>query len=233
MKPGDRVTEGVYVVGGPEATDPRDCLCYLVAGSRKTALIDCGTGPSVERLLENCRRVGPDSDRPIDLLILTHAHIDHVGGAAFLKKETGCRVLIHPLEAGVLAQGERRRSAADWYGVPFPPCQADGDLSDGLVIPLGGVDLTVIHIPGHTPGSVALSAQIADQTVLFGQDIHGPFDPDFESDIDQWSRSMYRLLDLRPEILAEGHFGIFQPAAEIDRFIRSHLAAHGFFDSLR
>lgn len=58
-------------------------------------------------------------------LLLTHAHIDHAGGAAEIKRRTGCRVIIHTDDAQVLADGDTKRSAADWYGLALEPLEAD------------------------------------------------------------------------------------------------------------
>ena len=58
---------------------------------------------------------------------------------------------------------------------------------------------------------------------MFGQDIHGPFNREWGSDIDQWRRSMERLLELEADILCEGHFGIFEPAHQVRQYIESYL----------
>jgi len=59
--------------------------------------------------------------------------------------------------------------------------------------------------------------------VLFGQDIHGPFHPDFGSDIEAWRSSMGRLLDLDADVLCEGHFGIYSPADAVRAYINGYL----------
>jgi glyoxylase-like metal-dependent hydrolase (beta-lactamase superfamily II) len=61
--------------------------------------------------------------------------------------------------------------------------------------------------------------------VLFGQDVHGPFSPAFGSDLDAWRRSIEGLLALNADILCEGHFGIFRPAAAVEKFLRGQLAS--------
>ncbi len=64
---------------------------------------------------------------------------------------------------------------------------------------------------GHTPGSIALTVDSDGQKILFGQDIHGPFNEAWGSDLEQWKHSMQVLLDLQAVILCEGHFGIYSP----------------------
>ncbi|KMY68560.1 hypothetical protein AAU61_02640 [Desulfocarbo indianensis] len=219
-----RVAPGVFIVGGPDLSDPRDCLCYLVVGSQARLLVDCGAGPSAARILEFATEA---AGAPPTHLALTHAHIDHAGGAAELKRLADCQVLIHAEDAPVLAQGDALRSAANWYGLKLAPLEADGFLKDGDELDLGdGQIVRVIHTPGHTPGSVAFYCPCGGARVLFGQDIHGPFSPAFGSDLDDWRESMEKLLELKADILAEGHYGVFRPAQEVEAFIRGQLNAH-------
>jgi len=221
----EKLVDGVFLVGGPELSDERDCLCYLVVGQSARVLIDCGAGPSARRILDLAERAGGG---PPSHLLLTHAHIDHAGGAAELKSLTGCRVLIHQAEAEVLESGDVERSAAAWYGLGLDPVAVDQILTGDGSIPLGGgEELHLIHTPGHTPGSLAAWCQRGSEKILFGQDIHGPFLPVFGSNLDQWARSMRRLLELEADVLAEGHYGVFRPAARVRAFIEGHLAAQG------
>ncbi len=224
MKEPVPVCEGVYMVGGPELSDPRDCLCYLVVGRQARVLIDCGAGPSAEAILELAARAG---GRGPTHLLLTHAHIDHAGGAALVKGLTGCQVLAHQLEAATLASGDPERSAAGWYGLKLEPLEVDLVVDEGYRLELGPEHyLHLLHTPGHTPGSLVAWGRFGDKRVLFGQDIHGPFYPAFGSDLGRWRESMARLLELEADILAEGHYGIFKPAQEVAAFIEGQLRAH-------
>jgi glyoxylase-like metal-dependent hydrolase (beta-lactamase superfamily II) len=220
-----KIAPEVYMVGGPDLSDPRDCLCYLVLGSQARVLIDCGAGPSAKLIME---LVSGLTREPLTHLLLTHAHIDHVGGAAQIAGLTGCQVLIHADDAAVLASGDALRSAANWYGLSLEAVQADRLLADGDVLEAGpGLSLHIVHTPGHTPGSLCAWCESGGQRVLFGQDIHGPFSPAFGSDLGQWRLSMRRLLEIRADILAEGHYGVFRPAGEVESFIRQQLAQQG------
>jgi glyoxylase-like metal-dependent hydrolase (beta-lactamase superfamily II) len=126
-----------------------------------------------------------------------------------------------------LAQGDPTRSAAHWYGLRLEALEPDRRIGDGHRIELEpGRVLEVVHTPGHTPGSVAAWCRCGEHKVLFGQDIHGPFSPSFGSDLAAWRSSMQRLLALEADILAEGHYGIFRPAAEVAAFIQSQLDMH-------
>ncbi|MFH1059415.1 MAG: MBL fold metallo-hydrolase [Pseudomonadota bacterium] len=214
----------VFMVGGPDLSDPRDCLCYLVCAPLATVLVDCGAGPSAPHILDLAARACPNQ---LTHLLLTHAHIDHVGGAAEIKRRTGCQVLIHPDDAAVLRTGDDQRSAAHWYGLRLEGVAPDETVADGWRLMLSQDQaLEVMHIPGHTPGSLAAWCFSEDQKVLFGQDVHGPFSPAFGSDLGQWQASMTRLLALKADVLAEGHYGVFRPAREVEEFIRKQMALH-------
>lgn len=219
-----RIAPGVFIVGGPDITDPRDCLCYLIQGSEARLLVDCGAGPSAPRILELATEA---AGSPPTHLAITHAHIDHAGGAAELKRLAACQVMIHAEDAQVLAQGDPLRSAANWYGLKLEAVQADRFLRDGDELDLGnGQVVRVVHTPGHTPGSLALFCPCGGARVLFGQDIHGPFSPAFGSNLEDWRRSMQKLLALRADVLTEGHYGVFKSAREVEGFILSQLQAN-------
>jgi glyoxylase-like metal-dependent hydrolase (beta-lactamase superfamily II) len=79
-----------------------------------------------------------------------------------------------------------------------------------------------IYTPGHTPGSISVLVESEGKKVLFGQDLHGPFNDGFLSNLQDYQLSMQKLLDLRADILCEGHFGIFQPADEVKQYIETH-----------
>ena len=92
---------------------------------------------------------------------------------------------------------------------------------------VGDLSLNFVHTPGHTPGSIAVYLDVEGQRFLFGQDIHGPFNPEWGSDLKQWRGSMQKLLELKADILCEGHFGIYTPAARVESYIKSYLERMG------
>ena len=123
---------------------------YLVAGERGT-LVDSGPGnrAAVRSRLEYLEGLAP---LRLDCIVVTHHHMDHIGGAQMMREATGARVLMHPLEAE-LSGGTTT---------------VDGLLHDGDTIDLGGVLLEVIHAPGHSPGHICLLER--ETGVLFGGD---------------------------------------------------------------
>jgi len=125
--------------------------CYVLADedSGEGIIIDPGDEP--DRIVELCE--GLD----IKYIVLTHAHFDHAGAVAELKEETGAKVVVHESELSVYASIADQASM--WgFQVPSLP-EPDMTVSEGDEIILGQSRLTVIHTPGHSPGSMCLYAE--------------------------------------------------------------------------
>lgn len=216
------VIKGVYLVGSSSLSDSRDCSVYLVdAGD--LVLIDAGAGPGFNSIVANIESLGFDPKR-ISTLILTHCHIDHVGGAHRFKEKFGPKIIMHELDARPVEAGDTRMTAAFYYHIDFKPLPVDikfaGEEEHLFVC---DHDLVCLHTPGHTPGSMSVYLDMGGKRVLFGQDIHGPFMKDFGSDLKVWRKSMEKLLDLKADILCEGHFGVYQPNRKVTDYIERYL----------
>ncbi len=215
------VAPGIYLVGGEGLTFGGDCLIYLVAGP-PVVLIDAGANRAVLRLLDNVAEAGFEP-QDIDLCLLTHCHVDHIGGIKNLRDLTGCRLAAHEEDAPAIAEADPVRTAANWYNIKLPKVEVD-EILFGDAGEIGG--LHWLHTPGHTPGSIAAYLDGEAGRVLFAQDVHGPFTPDFGSDLDAWRASMEKLLRLEADILCEGHFGVYKGKDAVEQYIRSQLAAN-------
>ncbi|MFW9772715.1 MAG: Zn-dependent hydrolase, partial [Candidatus Thorarchaeota archaeon] len=86
----------------------------------------------------------------------------------------------------------------------------------------GSYNFQCIHTPGHTPGSISILLENKGKKILFGQDLHGPMISGI-SNFNDYQKSLRLLLDINADVLCEGHFGIFQPATEVQRYIRSYI----------
>jgi glyoxylase-like metal-dependent hydrolase (beta-lactamase superfamily II) len=218
-----QITDEIFQVGGPELTAPEDAAVYLVRFGRHAALVDAGCGRATRRLLDNIAAAGA-APQEIEYLLITHCHFDHTGGAAALREQLGCAVVMHTLDAPFLEAGDDEVTAAAWYGARITACPVDrrllGDRED---IALGGRTITAVHIPGHSPGSVAYLTRPADLSILFAQDVHGPLHPSLLSDATDYQASLQRLIDLDADVLCEGHCGVFRGRDSIVRFIRSFM----------
>ncbi|HEX3011174.1 MAG TPA: MBL fold metallo-hydrolase [Syntrophomonadaceae bacterium] len=200
---------------------------YLVDGGTESALIDSGAGASADLILDNITGAGLDLAL-IKYVIITHGHIDHIGGLPVMKQRLTATIAAHELELPAVEQAIPKLTAASWYGVDYKGVRVDAVLRDPMEpIQVGALSLHFVHIPGHTVGGIAVYLDTDGRRVLFGQDIHGPFNSDWGSDISQWKLSMHKLLELKADILCEGHFGIYTPAAEVEKYITGYLERFG------
>jgi glyoxylase-like metal-dependent hydrolase (beta-lactamase superfamily II) len=121
-----------------------DCNSYLII-DEKILLIDTGTG-SDEKLAEKVFKTVPE----VDLIVNTHAHLDHVGGNKLFTSD----VALHRDDVEELERGSLY-GTSELFGQKAMG-KADLKLKDGDVIRAGELTLEVIHTPGHTPGGVCL-----------------------------------------------------------------------------
>ncbi len=219
----EKISQGIYMVGGSDISNPEDASVFIVDCGSELCMIDCGAGKSAGFIIENIEETGLNVSK-IKTLILTHCHVDHIGAATFFKEKYQARVLAHSLDSDAIESGDPKKTASNWYGVRLPGTRVDVRLEgpDGM-IEIGDRKINWLHTPGHTPGSIVVYIDEAGQRILFGQDIHGPFHPDFDSDILKWRESMGKVLRLEADILCEGHFGIFSPGERVKKYIQSYL----------
>lgn len=220
MKQPHRIWRDIYMIGGAEISHPYDCCVYLIDAG-ELILVDTGAGKSFERLVENIRTLGFVPEK-LDSIFITHSHIDHIGALSQFRQEYNIKVIAHELDAKAIESGEW--VGAEIYGVEYKPCSVDIKLQKAQhSFNFSKHELKTLHIPGHTIGSIAVYMDIGSKRILFGQDIHGPYEIEWGSNLNQAIISLQKLIDLRADILCEGHFGIYQPSSEVRRYIESYL----------
>jgi glyoxylase-like metal-dependent hydrolase (beta-lactamase superfamily II) len=186
-------------------------------------LIDAGCGSAHNRIADNISAVLPE-DVAIIYLLLTHCHYDHVGGAAAIKEQYGCKIVAHQLDAAYLEAGNSDVTAASWYGAKMAALSIDYKIEGPKKsFKIGQGEILAYHCPGHSPGSLVYLAEIENQKVLFGQDVHGPLDPSLLSNREDYIRSLKFMTALNADILCEGHFGVYRGKENIEKFIRSFM----------
>jgi hydroxyacylglutathione hydrolase len=129
---------------------PLHCNCTILGDpvSREAVVVD--PGENVPEILSRLTKHG----LTLRQIIVTHAHIDHVGGAVALKRITGAPVLLNQNDLGLLGAMEMQ---AGWLGVATPEtAPPDDSAEDGMSVGLPGQPAEVIYTPGHTPGSICL-----------------------------------------------------------------------------
>lgn len=212
------IHDGVWAVGGDGLSHGADAAIYLVEGSESAVLIDAGTGRGAGAVLRNVQDAGVPLAK-LTRLVLTHCHVDHAAGVPALQERLALEVVAHVRCAEILAPGGDPRTAADWYGMVMPPVQVDRSFDGELSLDLGDRALVLHPWPGHSPGSIVATLDVAGRRVLFGQDVHGPIHPQLASDWSDWQAGLRRLLALEADILCEGHYGVIRGRAEVARFI--------------
>lgn len=138
-----------------------DLGCYLVTTPQGHILINTGTVESVPMIRKSIEQLGfKFSD--IKILLATHAHFDHVGGMAEVKRLTGAKMMINAADAPVLADGGFSDYALGGK-VSFAPVKADRLLHDHDTIALGGTQVVMLHHPGHTKGASSFMLTVKDE----------------------------------------------------------------------
>ena len=117
------ITDNIFILGGPEITDSRDGCVYLI-NLEELILVDSGAGWSVDKIIRNIEKIGFDP-RNLGKILLTHCHIDHIGGAPEIKRRFGSKIYIHAMDAPPVEKGDPILTASTWYQTKFPPTPVD------------------------------------------------------------------------------------------------------------
>jgi glyoxylase-like metal-dependent hydrolase (beta-lactamase superfamily II) len=225
------VGEGVTKVTEPHLSGLVSANLWWIRGLRHDVLVDTGLG------VASIRQHLPEVLDHDTLAVISHSHLDHTGGAHELD-----HVAVHELEAGAMASPPAAslhpRTEMELLGLAIPdgatlpesllealpepgydpaayavrPTTVTRSLVDGDVIDLGDRRLRVVHLPGHTPGSIVVLDEelrwlYTGDVVYDGQ----LFDEMYGADIPSYVASMRRLLDLDVALVHPGHDESFGP----------------------
>ncbi len=129
---------------------PLQCNCLVFGDETTREAIVVDPGDEISRIQAVLQHHG----LTVSCIVVTHAHIDHVGGAGKLRQLTGAPVYMNDSD---LALVDRLADQAAWLGMEEPQdVEIDSNLRDGDVLDLAGKTFSVLHTPGHTQGSVSL-----------------------------------------------------------------------------
>src|SRR6476660_1424860 len=142
----------------------RAANAYLVCGSRRTILVDVGLSSNYPHLLTCLNHVGVTPEK-IDMVVLSHEHLDHIGAAYQFGRSF---IAAHRLAANKIMLRDDFSMLRKMFNEPPVPIDIDIWLEEGNLIDLGNFRLTVMHTPGHTSACISLFDQ--DQGLLFASD---------------------------------------------------------------
>jgi hydroxyacylglutathione hydrolase len=144
---------------------PLHCNCTILGDEVTHEAVVVDPGDNIPEILSRLQKHG----LTLRQIVVTHAHIDHVGGAAQLRKLTGAPVIMNQQDLGLLGMMQMQ---AGWLGVPTPEvAPPDASAEDGLTVGLTTLPAQVLHTPGHTPGSICLLFHFNDQHLLLAGSI--------------------------------------------------------------
>jgi glyoxylase-like metal-dependent hydrolase (beta-lactamase superfamily II) len=129
---------------------PLQCNCTILGDEQTREAIVIDPGDEVGRIHRRLTQLG----LKLKQILVTHAHIDHVGGALKLKRLTGAPILLNENDLPLLKMMETQ---AAWLGIAAPEtAPPDESLAEGQSVGLDSYPAQVLHTPGHTQGSVCL-----------------------------------------------------------------------------
>lgn len=142
---------------------PLQCNCSLIACPETREAIIVDPGGDAPLIKQKVAELG----LTVKYLLHTHAHFDHIGATAELKRDLGAEILLHPDDRFLYDQIQMQ---GQMFGLQLEPTvPVDRDFEDDMQLRFGNQGSLVLHTPGHTPGSVCFHLQ-ADQSHLFSGD---------------------------------------------------------------
>jgi glyoxylase-like metal-dependent hydrolase (beta-lactamase superfamily II) len=188
---------------------------YLIDGGSEFLLIDIGFLDTVEEIVELIRRMDYNLST-CKMVIATHADADHVQGIARAKELLRTKIAAHPLSVEPLESGDEIMTyatiKAQGIEIPMPRCKIDVLLNEGQKIPVGKLELTVWHTPGHTAGQLSFKM---GNLLFSGDNIYkdscvGVIDAHHGSNIPDFIKSLQRIARDDAEFLLPSHGPVFR-----------------------
>jgi len=140
---------------------PLQCNCSVIGDETSHEAMVIDPGDDVHEVLDLIRK----HNLQVKQIVITHAHIDHVGGAMKLRTATGAPILLNQNDYALLKMLDAQ---AAWIGMPSPgKVDIDGSVTTGESVSAGSLTADILHTPGHTEGSICLYFA-ADKKLIAG-----------------------------------------------------------------
>jgi len=218
-----RIADNLYYVGAADITS------YMIATREGLILIDGGFAQMAPQIVASLHTLGFDI-RDVRIILTTHAHYDHVGAIAELKRLSGAQLYMSAPDAEHMARGGHGDFAFGDHFL-YPPVRADHILHDGEVVRLGDARLTAHITPGHTRGCTTWSIPVrVGGRMLQALDICSVSAPGYRlvdnaaypNIISDYRATFGRLRALPCDMPLASHGGVFDLTAK-----RQRLETHG------
>ena len=207
----NRPAEPFRLIGTVHYVGTDGLSAFLITGPAGHVLIDGGLPESAPLIAANIRRLGFKL-RDVRYLLINHAHFDHAGGLAELKRLTGAKLVASAGDRTDLEAG-RTLNRPELDG--FPKVAVDRMIRDGETLRLGPIALTAHATPGHTRGATSWSLVTGGRTVLFatsltvaGQKLRG--DPLYPNAAADFTRTFTKLRRLKADVFLNFHPEFFE-----------------------
>lgn len=207
----------------PQQDLERSVNVFIIDGD-DLVLVDTGVKGSENLIFHQVRSMGYRIDK-LRKIILTHGHPDHIGAAPEIVASTGCEVMAHPAERQWIEDPQVQKAERPVPGfdrLVSGPVRVDVPIVDGDVIDIRGMPLTVIHTPGHSPGSITLWSP-RDRMAITGDAVPVPGDLPIYDDAFATIGSIRRLRGLGIETMLSAWTGPVEGAAVTRRLDEATL----------
>lgn len=152
--PAFAVADNLYYIGN------RNVSCHLLNTEAGLVLIDTAFARTTYLLTESIRSLGMNPSG-IELILLTHGHVDHCGAARRIKELSGAVIALGEKDVKTVERGSALTCAEYAYGIiEFETFKVDRVLGHGEVIDFGGTAIRCHHTPGHTPGVMSFTFEV-------------------------------------------------------------------------
>jgi metallo-beta-lactamase class B len=205
--------EPVRILGPLYFVGTKGLGIFLFTTSEGHVLMNTGMPSSGPMIVESIRKLGFRPEH-IKIMINSHAHMDHAGAFASMKKKLGAQLAIMKADVAAMESGDKDdfRYGSD---LAYPPAKVDRVLRDGETIKMGEVLLTAYHTPGHTRGATTWVANLTVDgkayVVAFpdGTTVNPGYrlveNPSYPGIADDYRRTFTRLEGLSPDIWLAPH----------------------------